>query len=106
MAIPESDAENERILRNPRFQELVRRRSALAWTLSAIMLVIYFGFILLVAFAKDLMAARIGAGVTSLGIVLGLGVIAVAFILTGIYVVRANSRFDDLTRRLMQEVTR
>jgi len=106
MATGGNSGEHERILKNPKFQELVRRRSALAWTLSAIMLVIYFGFILLVAFAKDLMAVRIGAGVTSLGIVLGLAVIIAAFILTGIYVVRANRRFDDLTRGLTEEVTR
>jgi uncharacterized membrane protein (DUF485 family) len=106
MDLHESTDEHERILGNAKFQELVRRRSSLAWTLSAIMLAIYFGFVLLVAFAKDLMATRIGGGVTSVGILLGLGVIAAAFILTGIYVARANSRFDDLTRKLTQEVTR
>jgi uncharacterized membrane protein (DUF485 family) len=103
----EQDADrHERILRSPQFQELIRRRSGFAWTLSAIMLGVYFGFILLVAFAKDLMAVRIGGGVTSLGILLGLGVIILAFVLTGIYVARANSRFDELTRSLTEEMTR
>jgi uncharacterized membrane protein (DUF485 family) len=107
MAAGKQDAEqHERILRNPRFQELVRQRSRLAWALSAVMLAIYFAFILLVAFAKDLMATTIGGGVTSLGIVLGLGVILAAFVLTGVYVARANSRFDELTRDLTREVTR
>jgi uncharacterized membrane protein (DUF485 family) len=107
MAAGKQDAEqHERILRNPRFQELVRRRSRLAWALSAVMLAIYFAFILLVAFAKDLMATTIGGGVTSLGIVLGLGVILAAFVLTGVYVARANSRFDELTRDLTREMTR
>jgi uncharacterized membrane protein (DUF485 family) len=92
------------VLRSPRFQELVRQRTRFAWTLSISMLVIYFGFILLVAFAKPLLATKIGDGVTSLGIILGLGVILSAFILTGIYVQRANSRFDELTRRLTREV--
>jgi len=92
------------LLGNPQFQELVRQRSRFAWTLSIAMLVIYFGFILLVAFAKPLLATRIGDGVTSLGIILGLGVILSAFILTGIYVQRANSRFDELTRRLTREL--
>ncbi|TPG53848.1 DUF485 domain-containing protein [Roseomonas nepalensis] len=95
---------HKRILANPKFQELVRRRSGFAWILSAVMLGIYCGFILLVAFAKDLMAYRVGEGVTSLGIFLGLGIIATAFILTGIYVVRANGRFDELTRSLQDEV--
>ena len=92
------------LLRSPRFQELVRQRTRFAWTLSIAMLVIYFGFILLVAFAKPLLATKVGDGVTSLGIILGLGVIVSAFVLTGIYVQRANSRFDELTRRLTREL--
>ena len=92
------------VLRSPRFQELVRERTRFAWTLSIVMLVIYFGFILLVAFAKPLLATKIGDGVTSLGIILGLGVILSAFVLTGIYVQRANSRFDEMTRHLTREI--
>lgn len=99
-----SDDAHLRVLNSPRFQELVRRRAGFAWTLSAIMLVIYFGFIALVAFAKPLLAVKVGAGVTSLGIVLGLVVIIAAFLLTGIYVRRANSEFDALTARLKEEV--
>lgn len=97
--------DHDRILRNPKFQELVRTRSGFAWTLSAIMLAVYLGFIFLVAFARDLMAMKIGGGVTSLGIVLGLLVIVSAFLLTGIYVHRANSRFDALTRDLTKELS-
>jgi uncharacterized membrane protein (DUF485 family) len=92
------------VLRSPRFQELVRERTRFAWTLSIVMLVIDFGFILLVAFAKPLLATKVGGGVTSLGIILGLGVILSAFVLTGIYVQRANSRFDELTRHLTREI--
>jgi uncharacterized membrane protein (DUF485 family) len=92
------------VLRSPRFQELVRQRTRFAWTLSISMLVIYFGFILLVAFAKPLLATKIGDGVTSLGIILGLGVILSAFVLTGIYVQRANSRFDEMTRHVTREI--
>ena len=94
---------HDKVLQNPRFQELVRQRSSFAWSLSIAMLVIYFGFILLVAFAKPLLAMKIGGGVTSLGILLGLGVIIAAFVLTGIYVYRANSEFDELTRNLTRE---
>jgi len=94
----------ERVLRNPRFRELVQQRSSFAWSLAAAMLVIYFGFILLVAFGKGLLAAKIGGGVTSIGIVIGLGVILASFVLTGIYVWRANGRFDELTRNLSKEL--
>ncbi|PWC27015.1 DUF485 domain-containing protein [Teichococcus aestuarii] len=98
------ETSHERILRSPNFQALVRQRSGFAWILSALMLGLYFGFIVLVAFAKELMAVRIGGSVVTLGILLGLGVIVAAFVLTGIYVVRANSRFDELTRSLQDEV--
>ena len=97
-------SDHQRILGNPKFQELVRTRSGFAWSLAAAMLAIYLGFILLVAFAPGLMAVKVGGGVTSLGIVLGLAVIVSAFLLTGIYVQRANSRFDDLTRDLTKEI--
>ncbi len=99
-----TDESHLRVLNNPHFQELVRRRSGFAWTLSIIMLVIYFGFIALIAFDKSLLAMRIGAGVTTLGIVLGLVVIVAAFLLTGIYVRRANGEFDEMTERLKKEL--
>ncbi len=98
-------AEYEKILQNPQFQELVRVRSGFAWTLAGVMLVIYLSFILAVAFAHNLMATKLGHGVTSLGILLGLLVILSAFLLTGIYVWRANTQFDDLTRDLRKELT-
>lgn len=85
------------------YRELVKRRAILGWSLSALMLVIYFGFILLVAFAKPLLAVPLGSGVTTYGIPVGLAVIASAFILTGIYVRAANSVYDGLVRKLVEE---
>ncbi len=92
------------ILQSPRFQELVTTRSRFGWSLSILMLVIYLGFILLVAFDKPLLAQKIGGGTTSLGIVLGLSVIISAFVLTAVYVVRANGRFDALNDQVKQEM--
>jgi uncharacterized membrane protein (DUF485 family) len=94
------------MIRNPKFQELVRRRSSFAWTLAIVMLVIYYGFILLVAFGKGFLATRIGSGVMTVGIPLALGVIVMAFVLTAIYVQRANGEFDKLTDELTREVNR
>jgi uncharacterized membrane protein (DUF485 family) len=94
------------MIRNPKFQELVRRRSSFAWTLAIIMLVIYYGFILLVAFGKGFLATRIGSGVMTVGIPLALGVIVMAFVLTAIYVQRANGEFDKLTDELTRETSR
>lgn len=96
-----SDDDYKAVLQDPAFKILVRQRNGFAWTLSIVMLLVYFSFIFLVAFAHDLMATKIGGGPASLGIVLGLAVIVFAFVLTGIYVARANSRFDDLTREVL-----
>jgi uncharacterized membrane protein (DUF485 family) len=97
------DATNyENTKRDPNYQELVRQRSFLGWTLSLIMLVIYFGFILLVAYAPKFLGMRIGTGVTTIGIPIGLFVIVSAFVLTGIYVVRANAKYDVLIRRIVE----
>ncbi len=103
--VGESNYQN--ILRSPKFQELARSRSSFGWTLTVVMLVIYYGFILLVAYDKPLLAEKIGSGeTTSVGILVGLGVIIAAFLLTLIYVVRANGRYDELTREVKAEFSR
>lgn len=103
--MPTSASPNhERVLGDPRFQELVRQRSRFSWALSIAILAIYYGFVLLVAFGKDFLAMKVGGGVTSVGILLGLAVIVSAFALTGLYVWRANGRYDDMTRDLTREM--
>ncbi len=95
---------SERVKRDPQFRELVARRSRFAWVLSAAMLIIYFGFIFIIAFAPKLLAIPLGSGVTTVGIPVGLLVIVSAFVLTGIYVRRANSEFDSVTRQIIERV--
>ena len=70
------------------------------------MMVVYYGFILLVAFDKELLAQRLGSGVMTLGMPIGLGVILFTIVITGIYVRRANSEFDDLTEDIRKAVTK
>ncbi len=89
-----------RLRATPAFQELERTRGQLGWTLTVLMLVIYFSFVLLVAFAPKLMSTPV-LGTMTLGFPLGLGVILSAILLTGVYVLRANSRFDSLTRQIV-----
>ena len=91
-----------RVHADPNFHELVRRRSRLAWLLTALMVTIYFGFILTIAYFKSVTAQSLAGGVTTIGILLGLGVIISAFVLTGIYVARANATFDELTRKIVE----
>ncbi len=92
----------ERIRNNPQFIELERSRARFAWTLSIIMLVIYYGFISLVAFAPGVMATSVSGQIT-LGFPLGLFVILSAIALTGVYVWRANGTYDRATRQILAE---
>jgi len=99
-----SPEEMQRIRSHPAYEELVRKRTSFGIVLTIIMLVIYFGFVMLIAFDKSLLATPIGTGVTTIGIPLGVFVIVSAFILTGIYVRRANSEFDALTRQISEDL--
>lgn len=93
------------IKNNPKFQELVAKRNKLAWTLSIVMLAIYYSFILVIAFAPTSLATPISEGsVITIGIPVGLVIIVSAFVLTGIYVKRANSEFDAITNQIKEEV--
>jgi uncharacterized membrane protein (DUF485 family) len=93
----------ERVAQDPRYRALVRRRGRFTWTLTAVILAAYFGYILLIAFDKPLLARPIGRGVTSVGIPLGLGLILLAIVLTALYVRRANRDFDAVTAALREE---
>ena len=91
----------QHIKNDPNYALLVQKRSRFGWQLSFIMLFIYFGFVLLIAFDPALLGTPLSEGwVTTIGIPLGLGVIVSAFILTGIYVWRANGEFDALTKEI------
>ena len=105
MAASEAEQKLEasaQIRRSAAYQALVSRRTRFGWILTAIMLVVYFGYIGLIAFDKAFLAQPIGTGVTSLGIPVGVGIIFITIALTGIYVVRANSEFDRLTREIVE----
>ena len=93
-----------RIAAHPTYQKLKRTRSWLGWWLAAAMMVVYYGFIVLVAYFKPLMSTRIGDGVTTWGMPAGLFVIAFTILITGIYVRRANDEFDRLAAELNKAV--
>ncbi len=89
------------IKNDPDFQELTSKRSKFAWTLTIAMLVVYFAFILTIAFNPSALGTPLSDdSVTTVGIPVGIVIIIFAFALTGIYVRRANSEFDDLTAKI------
>ena len=95
-----------RIEANTKYHELRRKRNVFGWTLTVLMLVVYFGYIALIAFNKPFLAQPIGSGVTTLGIPIGLGVIIFTIVITGIYVRRANGEYDKLTAEILEEASK
>ena len=93
-----------RIASHPKYQELKAKRTAFGWWLTLAMMVVYYGFILLVAFNKPFLSQRLGEGVMTVGIPLGFGVIVFTVVITAYYVKRANSEFDDLSAAIAKAV--
>ncbi|NOQ29513.1 MAG: DUF485 domain-containing protein [Helicobacteraceae bacterium] len=90
-----------KIKNDPSFQELTTKRRAFAIKLSIAMLVVYFSFILTIAFNPSTLGTPLSAdSVTTVGIPVGIAIIIFAFILTGIYTKRANGEFDDLSNKI------
>jgi uncharacterized membrane protein (DUF485 family) len=95
----------ERIQNDPDYQELVSKRTGFAWMLSIVMLVLYYAYILVIAFNKDLFHTPVTEGeLMTMGVPVGVALIVISFILTGVYVKRANSEFDELTNRIKRKV--
>lgn len=98
-----SDPIVDKIKSNPKYQTLQKKRNGLGFLLTLLMLVVYYGYIALIAFNKPFLAQPVGGGVTSLGIPIGMGVIVFTIIITGIYVKRANGEFDELTKDILKD---
>ena len=95
----------QRVVSKPRFKELVQKRRRFAWLLSGITLVLYVAFILLIAFDPQWLGTPLYQGATiTRGIPVGVGLIVLSFVLTGVYVIRANGEFDRLTADIIREV--
>jgi uncharacterized membrane protein (DUF485 family) len=95
-----------KIQNHPKYKELRDKRQNFGMVLTVLMLIVYYGYIALIAFDKAFLAKPIGAGVTTLGIPLGMGVIVFTILITGIYVRRANNEYDALTAEILKDVTK
>ena len=88
-----------KLLADPEFRALASRKTRISVQLTIVILVIYYGFIFLLAFKKDLFGHKVTQNIT-LGIPIGIGVIVASWILTGIYVRWANQRYDGMVDHL------
>lgn len=97
----------EQIRKNPKFIQLVQTRSRLAWMLVMTVLVIFYGLILVIAFNPAVMGMRLGEGsMVTLGVVTIFSMFVLFWILTALYVSRANGEFDRLTQELIKDATK
>lgn len=97
------DSVVEKVKRHPQYLELKRKRNALGALLTLLMLVVYYGYVALIAFNKNFLAQPLGEGVTSVGVPIGMAVIVFTVVITGIYVRRANREFDALTQSILKD---
>ena len=94
----------QKIKSNPKYQELVSKRSSFSLKLSIFVLAMFYAYILVIAFNKELLAAKIGDGVTTIAFPIALAILVISFITTLIYVNKANGEFENLTNEIKKDV--
>lgn len=98
------DTTTAKVLADPKFQEMVSVRNSYSWICTVLMLIAYFGFILILAFDKAIFAQKIGDGVMTLGVPVGLGVILFTIAITTVYVRKANTDFDAMKEAVIKDI--
>lgn len=97
----------ERVVAHPHYAELMRKRNRFSLLLSAIVLVVFYSFVAVATLAPVDFAAPLAGGLTwPVGLVAGFAIQIFAFVMTGIYVIRANGEFDRINRTLIEEASR
>ncbi len=95
----------DQIKNHPKYQELVQKRSRFAWILSIIMLIVYYVFIMTIAFSPESLAIPVSEdSVISIGIPIGIFIILFSFFLTGLYVYKANGTYDVLLEEIKRDL--
>lgn len=103
MSISQTDV--SKILNSKEFHKLVNKRRSVSILFTVLMLTAYFGFILLIAFNKTFLSTQIGEHIT-LGLPIGIGLIVFAWVLTGLYIMWANNKYDKSVRDIKNQITK
>ena len=97
----------EKMRANPKFQELVTTRGRYAWTLSIVVLSLFYGFVLMVAFKPAVLGRVVGEGsMLTIGVAAELFLFVLFWVLSALYVRRANTEFDALTEEIVKQASR
>jgi uncharacterized membrane protein (DUF485 family) len=93
----------EEILNDNDFKSLHSQKNSISVILTILELVLYFGFIALIAFNKEFLSQKISGAIT-VGIPIAVGAIVLSWILTGIYIRWANTKYDSMVKNLRDKV--
>lgn len=94
----------DRIEANPKYQELVSKRNSFGIKLGIFVLVMFYTYILTIAFNKEILATKVGDTIVTVAFPIALAILIISFITTLIYVKRANGEFEDLTNEIKDDV--
>lgn len=87
---------------NDQFHELVTQKSRLSWSLAVLMMLVYYSFILVIAFFPEWLGTSLTDNSTiTWGLPVGIGIILFTFVITGIYVNKANNLYDNLMQQVV-----
>ena len=90
---------SRRVLESEEFRRLVAGRWRVSLALTALLFILYYGYIILIATNRQLVSRPV-SGATTSGILIAAGVIAGAWVLTATYVVWANRQYDPAVAEL------
>jgi len=93
----------EEILEDSDFKSLSSQKNAISIILTILELVLYFGFIALIAFNKPFLASKL-SGAISIGIPIAVGTIILSWVFTGIYIFWANNKYDVLVKKVREKI--
>jgi uncharacterized membrane protein (DUF485 family) len=100
-----SKLKKEDILDDPDFKDLSSQKNTISTILTVLELVIYFGFIALIAYNKPFLAQKLSeGGSATIGIPIAIGTIIFSWVLTGIYIWWANAKYDVLVKKVKEKI--
>jgi uncharacterized membrane protein (DUF485 family) len=95
----------EELLNDEEFKALVSRKNTISWILTVLQLVLYFGFIALIAYNKPFLAQKLASGkATTIGIPIAVGTIVFSWVFTGIYIFWANTNYDRQVKKVKEKI--
>ncbi|KAF0184537.1 MAG: inner membrane protein YjcH [Nitrospirae bacterium] len=99
----QTDRNVTKMLEDPEFRKLTRQKNRVSLILTIVEMIVFFGFITLLAFYKPFLGTKISGAIT-VGIPIAVGAIILSWVLTGVYVFWANTKYDAMVRSVRDRI--